>query len=119
MCSFSSTSVCYLLVMILTVFIYAQDEENLTTEPVLIANLTDFQFSCSVNGKNYTGDECLESLNKFGKTIGWIIMIVLLIIFISCCGCWCCICKIIHGKKNRNGGQVIQQPNNPVITTVA
>lgn len=98
------------------VLIDAQDEITATE---IAYNLTDVQFTCSVNGKTYTGDECKESLNKFGKIIGWIIIVVLLIVIISCCGCWCCICKIIHSKKNRNNGQVFRQPGDTAITTVA
>lgn len=93
-------------------------EENQQIE--ITRNITEFQLECMINNKTYTGNECLEGLNKFGRIVSWIVIGFLMIIFFCCCGCWCCICKIIHGKKNRgNGGQVLSGPHNPVITTVA
>lgn len=77
------------------------------------------EITCMINNRNYTGDECLESLGKFGKIVSYIITGFLLIMFACCCGCWCCICKVFHSKKNRPEGVVLARSHNPVITTVA
>ncbi|CAG9809593.1 unnamed protein product [Chironomus riparius] len=78
--------------------------------------------TCEINGEKFYGDECLDSLKKFGKIVGYIVCGVLIIIVICCCGCWCCICKVIHSNKHR-AGVVFQRnpapPPNAVISTVA
>lgn len=75
-----------------------------------------------IQGEKFYGDECLDSLKKFGKIVGYIVCGVLIIIVICCCGCWCCICKVIHTNKHR-AGVVFQRnpapPPNAVIATVA
>lgn len=90
-----------------------------------LGNITQnatLEFTCSVGNNNYTKEECLEGLGKFGRIVGYIVMGFLLIVFACCCGCCCCICKAIHGKKSQ-GGQVFRPANqlgqNHTITTIA
>ena len=83
-------------------------------------------------GVQKSGDECLESLKKFGKIVGYIISGVIISIICCCCLCWCCICKAIYSnKRGGQNGQVLHHNNpiqhpygtnaveNPAITTVA
>lgn len=81
-------------------------------------------------GVQKSGDECLESLKKFGKIVGYIISGVIISIICCCCLCWCCICKAIYSnKRGGQNGQVLHYNNegpygsnaveNAAITTVA
>lgn len=102
--------------LFLAIFIAIIDAQH---EIEVSKNYTEIQLECIVNNRTYTGNDCLESLNKFGRIVSYIVIGFLLIVFACCCGCWCCVCKVIHSKKNRSGGQVLSRPHNPVITTVA
>lgn len=112
------------IVMLFLAWIHAQEEEIKTIQDEIITkNITfenELSIKCIYDNVTYYGSDCTAGLKKFGKVVGWI-MTAFLLTILACCGCCCfCFCKIIHsGKKRNRGGQVIMQPQEPTITTVA
>ncbi|CRK86741.1 CLUMA_CG000574, isoform A [Clunio marinus] len=81
---------------------------------------TNFEITCQIYNKTYTGEECLRSLEKFGKVVSYIVTGFVVIVLSCCCGWLMCICKIFHNKKHRNNGQILQMNHhNPTVATVA
>jgi len=109
-------SICHSrLILILLLPLIAAEEEWQRT----FNQSTEFEMSCVVNNVTYTGEECLESLSKFGRIVGYILLSVVLIVIGCCCCFWCCICKIFHSNKSRIGRSQRGPPAQaPVIATV-